>query len=90
MKEQKEKEEWEKEQRQYRDAIIAKYGEVYGNKILQHKVAIGMTKEMCLEAWWFPNDTYKNTTNNGVIEVWIINYKTRLYFLDNKLYMIEE
>ena len=89
QREQKENEEQEKKQAQHKANIIAKYGEKYGNLILQHKVAIGMTKEMCLDAWWFPNDTFTTTTSRGKSEVWIINYKTRLYFLDGVLYMIE-
>lgn len=89
QKEQKEKEEQERKRAQYKANIIAKYGEKYGNLILQHKVAIGMTKEMCRDAWWFPNDTFTTITSRGESEVWVINYKTRLYFLDGVLYMIE-
>lgn len=77
------------QQKKHEADILSKYGEKYGNMILQHKVAIGMNKEMCREAGWYPRDTYTTTTNRGVSEIWVINYKTRLYFSDGKLYKIE-
>lgn len=77
------------QQKKHDAEIIAKYGENYGNMILQHKVAIGMNKEMCREAGWYPRDTFKTTTSKGVSEIWVINYKTRLYFTDGVLYKIE-
>ena len=76
-------------QKKHDAEILSKYGEKYGNKILQHKVCIGMSKEMCRDAGWYPKDTFRTTTSHGVSEVWVINYKTRLYFSNGVLYMIE-
>ncbi len=89
MKRQKEEQEYAARQKKHKADIIAKYGEKYGNMIIQHKVGIGMSKEMCKEAGWYPRETYKTTTSMGTSEVWVINYKTALYFYDGKLYMIE-
>lgn len=89
IKAQKAEKERLENQKKHDAEIIAKYGEKYGNMILQHKVAIGMTKEMCMAALWIPKDTFKTTTSRGESEVWVINYKTRLYFADGVLYMID-
>lgn len=89
VKRQKAEQERIAKQKKHNADIIAKYGEKYGKMILQHKVAIGMSKEMCREAGWYPRDTYRTTTNRGVSEIWVINYKTALYFSDGILYMIE-
>lgn len=89
LKQQKAQQESIARQKKHDAEIIAKYGEKWGNMILQHKVAIGMNKEMCREAGWYPRDTFTTTTSRGVSEVWVINYKTALYFADGVLYMIE-
>lgn len=88
-KRKKEEEEYEKEKQRYRAELIALYGETYGNLIADRKVTIGMTEEMCREAWGRPHDKYNTTTTWGTSSVWVYNYKTSLYFYDGVLKQIE-
>lgn len=57
--------------------------------IAEGKIKIGMTQEMCKEAWGIPNEIYTTTTDAGSTQVWMYNYKTRLYFVDNRLSIIQ-
>ena len=78
---------------QRRKDIIAKYGEQMGNLVLDRKVAVGMTKEMCREAVGYPTNTFTKTTAVGKSEVWTYsgyNATTWLYFYDGVVYKIEE
>lgn len=75
--------------KEYKNKIILKYGEVYGNAILKGQVMLGMTKEMCREAWGIPVDSYNTTTVLGTTSVWLYNYKTYLHFVADKLVKIE-
>ena len=76
-----------KEQR--KQEILKKYGSHWGNLIINGKVAIGMTEEMCKDALGNPFDKYTETTAEGTTSVWIYNYKTALYFVEGKLVKIE-
>ena len=80
---------YEQEKQEYRASLVAKYGEEYGNLIADRKIAIGMTEEMCREAWGRPHDKYNTTTTWGTSSVWVYNYKTSLYFYDGVLKQIE-
>lgn len=77
-----------------RKELIAEYGENFGNLIANGKVAIGMTKEMCIAAVGFPSNRYVATTAAGNSEIWVYNLTvstiTTLYFDDNVLYLIEK
>lgn len=48
-----------------------------------------MTMDMCRDAWGIPNDQLTTVTANGSAQVWIYNYKTRLYFYNNILKTIQ-
>lgn len=72
-----------------RESLILKYGQKYGSLIADKKVAVGMTKEMCIAAWGKPSDINKTTTAYGVREQWVYNLKTYLYFDDDILTTIQ-
>ena len=82
-------EQWEREKAERERKIIAKYGEEYGNMVLNHKVAIGMTEEMCREALGYPSHTYESTTRQGNYLV-LCYFSTRLHFTNGKLVRIEK
>lgn len=70
------------------DDYVKKFGITNMNKIMQRKVSIGMTKEMCRASWGEPNDINKTTGNFGVHEQWV--YKNGyLYFENGKLTNIQ-
>lgn len=85
----------EREQRQaqehadFRQRMINKYGNVDGNLIANQQVTIGMTTDMCKDAWGQPMNTYRTTTKYGQSEVWCYNYKTRIYFFEGKVVQID-
>jgi len=72
------------------EKLISKYGSKYANLIVNEKVSIGMTKEMCKEAWGTPFETDKVILENGTYEVWSYSYKTFLYFEKDILKLIKE
>lgn len=69
--------------------LSLKYGAEKAKKILDRKVELGMTMDMCRDAWGIPNDQLTTVTNDGTARVWIYNYKTRLYFYNNILKIIQ-
>lgn len=85
----REAEEAKARKQQRRERILEKYGKRFGDLIIQGKVALGMTEEMCLAAWGHPWDKYNETTVLGTSSVWIYNYKTALYFKLGRLVKIE-
>ena len=64
----------------WKNQIIKSYGEEYGNMILQKKVKIGMTKEMCSESWGTPSDINTTTLNGQTSEQWVYENDSYLYF----------
>lgn len=90
-KEQQEK--WEQEVAQekaeLRQRMISKYGGKYGEMVYKKQLSIGMTKDMCYDAWGWPMNTYSTTTSFGNSEVWCYNYKTRVYFYNGKVVQID-
>ena len=69
---------------QKKQDLISKYGLKNGTKIFDGEVELGMTKEMCLEAW---GSTNSKLTNN-LIEIWIYSYGNSLSFKDDVLIQI--
>lgn len=67
-------------EKQRSKTLIQKYGKEYGELIIKHKVVIGMTKEMCLDAWGKPEDINRTTNAYGTHEQWVYNLKSYLYF----------
>ena len=70
-------------------SLVEKYGSQFGELVAKKQVAIGMSKEMCRDAWGRPMNTYRTTTRFGQSEVWCYNYKSRIYFYDGKVVMID-
>lgn len=65
--------------------IIKKYGQKYGQDIIEGKATIGMSKEMCKLALGYPDDIAKRTSVDGNIEVWTYS---RLHYHYPSLYPI--
>lgn len=70
----------ENEYTNWKNQIIEKYGEKYGNMILLRKVQIGMTKEMCSESWGNPYDINTTSVNGKTSEQWVYENDSYLYF----------
>lgn len=68
----------------------AKFGAVLGEIIANHKVKIGMTKEMCKMSWGNPFWSDKTTTSTSTTENWYYGLAHSLHFEGNLLERIEE
>ena len=79
----------EKEAAERQQKMVAKFGSKYGVFVAKKQIAIGMTKEMCREAWGGPVNSYRTTTSFGQSEVWCYNYKTKVYFYNGKVVQID-
>lgn len=75
--------------KQHWDRMISKYGSSNGTLIAQGKVRIGMTSEMCRDAWGSPHDINRTTGAWGVHEQWVYSSGTYLYFEDGILTSIQ-
>lgn len=69
--------------------MIRKYGRTNGNLIIQGKVKLGFTKEMCREAWGSPSDINKSSGSWGVHEQWVYGLGSYLYFENGRLTAID-
>lgn len=76
------------EQENKKREILNKYGDFYGNKILQHKLAIGMTQEMCIESIGYPSNKAKSVNAYGETSVWFYSDYMSLVFIDKKLQQV--
>ncbi|MFQ5752270.1 MAG: hypothetical protein ACE5HI_09760 [bacterium] len=69
------------------------YGEEFAEAIINHRVAIGMTKEAVLESWGKPDDINRTITENIVHDQWIYgefpNAKY-VYLTNNKVTSLQE
>ncbi len=63
-----------------KENLIKKYGYEYGTTIFEGQVAIGMTKEMCIDAWGKPHDINRTVGKEYIMEQWVYNLKSYLYF----------
>ncbi len=70
----------EKEQKELKNSLVKKYGSKYGKLIFESKVVIGMTKEMCTDAWGSPSDVNKMISKHTVLEQWVYPGFNYLYF----------
>ena len=59
-----------KQQDQYKAEILNKYGDKFGNLVIEGKVCLGMSKEMCLEALGYPCKENSSETALGKIDIW--------------------
>ena len=61
--------------------LTSKYGDNNARLILQGKVKIGWSKEMCRESWGDPRDINRTTTATTVHEQWV--YNSRYLYFEN-------
>lgn len=80
----------EKEEREHKTSLIKKYGKKNALLILDNKVQIGFTKQMCIEAWGEPYDINRTITSWGVHEQWVYGLDCYLYFEGNILTAIQD
>lgn len=83
------KDELEKEEREYRRQLINMYGQRKALLILEGKVELGFTKEMCAESWGAPYDINRTITRYSVSEQWVYGLDCYLYFEGDKLVAIQ-
>lgn len=84
-----------KQQSQYKDEMIRKYGEKFGSLIVEGKVCLDMTKEMCLEALGYPCEENSSETALGKFDIWtydclwynagLVSNLTYITFTDGKI-----
>lgn len=67
------------EEQKRQQHIINRYGTTYGNYIIKHQVALGMTQEMCREAWGRPLSQTSVKNSLGVSEVWTYGFGYLLF-----------
>lgn len=79
----------QEERRNWETAMIRKYGRTNGNLIIQGKVKLGFTKEMCREAWGSPSDINKSSGSWGGHEQWVYGLGSYLYFENGRLTAID-
>jgi hypothetical protein len=77
-----EKENWEKQ-------MIQKYGSYHGNLIIKEQVVLGMSEEMCRQAWGNPININRTTVSGLVHEQWVYSMMNYLYFENGKLTAIQ-
>lgn len=68
--------------------MIRKYGARNGKLIAQNRVAIGFSKQMCIDSWGKPKYKHTTTTRYGVREQWVYS-GGYLYFDNEKLTAIQ-
>lgn len=60
--------------------LCSRYGNGFGTLIVNRKVALGMTPEMCRQAWGTPIQISNMVDAKGKYTVWKYNFKTYIYF----------
>jgi len=95
LKEKREKETIEraeakrKELEERRLKFIIEYGEKYGELVSINELEIGMSKEMCADAWGAPTKIKQLETGSGIYDIWNYLDIAKLYFINDKLSKIE-
>lgn len=79
-----------KQKEEFKQRMTSKYGAEMASLICDKRITIGMSQEMCRDAWGRPMNTYRTTTKYGQSEVWCYNYKTRIYFYNGKVVQIDD
>lgn len=85
--EEKQKDATDKEKR---IKLQSKYGTKTGKLISEHRVQIGMTKEMCRSSWGEPSKVNTTTTKYGTHEQWVYSDGSYLYFEKGVLTTIQD
>ena len=89
MAELKQKEIEEKEEKEYKAKIIKRFGVSNAKLIMDGRVKIGFTKDMCIESWGEPDMINTTITRTKRWEQWVYGYNTFLYFDGNRLVVIQ-
>lgn len=89
MAELKQKEIEEKEEKEYKAKIIKRFGLSNAKLIMDGRVKIGFTKDMCIESWGEPDMINTTITRTKRWEQWVYGYNTFLYFDGNRLVVIQ-
>ncbi len=76
---------WAKNQAAHKDAVIAKYGSHYGEKILQHKLELGMTSEMVIESIGYPSRVIRSKNNQADVILFCYSDIMVATFVEDKL-----
>lgn len=79
----------QKRTKDWENSMIRKYGRTNGNLIIQGKVKIGFTKQMCKDAWGEPQSINTSTRTWGTHEQWVYGLGSYLYFENGKLTSID-
>ena len=66
-------------------SLVAKYGETFGLLIFEHKVTLGMNKEMCLKSWGAPRNKVIRRSVSGTQEIWAYGIAQYLVFQNGLL-----
>ena len=77
-----------KREAQNKQDMIEKYGQDKGSLIAKHTIALGMTPEMCMDAWGRPLSISNMIDSSGQYTEWKYNFKTVIYFKDGKVVRI--
>ncbi len=72
------------------DYLKQKYGEELWNAVLNNKIEIGMTKELCEVAWGKPLEINETIIEGKKSEQWVYLGNTYLYFENNLLAGIQK
>jgi len=73
----------------YNNKLIKKYGQQNSKLIIEGKVRIGFTKQMCIESWGEPEEINKTSGSYGVHEQWVYGNGNYLYFENGVLRTIQ-
>ena len=71
-----------------RKELVTKYGSYYANLIMNSKICIGMTKDMCIESWGKPQHINTTTTASIEEEQWVY-WDNYVYFSNGKITAIQ-
>ncbi|MDR0658815.1 MAG: hypothetical protein LBG18_07795 [Mediterranea sp.] len=77
------------EEKERKDLILKKFGATKGKLILEGKVRIGFTAEMCRYSWGEPRGINRTTGSYGVHEQWVYGSSSYLYFENGILTTIQ-
>lgn len=89
LEEKQHKERIEREEKEYEKKIIKRFGITNAKLILDGRVKIGFTKDMCVESWGEPDMINTTITRTKKWEQWVYGYSTFLYFEGNRLVVIQ-
>lgn len=70
--------------------LLAKYGVIYGQQVADRNVSIGMSEEMVLDAWGFPETRFNHTNAFGRVSVWSYGITNYVSFSDGKVVAITQ